>query len=112
SVLDPSVGPITGDPERLRQVMWNLLANAVKFTPKAGRVEVHLKRVNSHIEVAVSDTGEGIHPALMPFIFERFRQGDSSTTRAQQGLGIGLALVRHLVELHGGTVSADRAGEG
>jgi signal transduction histidine kinase/CheY-like chemotaxis protein len=112
SVLDPRAGPITGDPARLQQVMWNLLSNAVKFTPRRGRVEVHLGRVNSHVEIRVSDTGEGIAPDLLPVIFERFRQGDSSSTRAHGGLGIGLAVVRHLVELHGGTVTAESAGQG
>jgi signal transduction histidine kinase/ActR/RegA family two-component response regulator len=112
SVLDPRAGPITGDQARLQQVVWNLLINAVKFTPKGGRVQVHVQRVNSHIEIVVSDTGRGIDPDLLPFIFDRFRQADSSSTRAQGGLGLGLALVKHLVELHGGTVAAQSAGEG
>jgi PAS domain S-box-containing protein len=112
SVLDPRAGPVTGDPARLQQVVWNLLSNAVKFTPKRGRVAVHLLRVNSHVEIVVSDTGEGIRADVLPFIFERFRQGDSSPTRTHPGLGIGLALVRHLVELHGGTVTAESAGPG
>jgi CheY-like chemotaxis protein len=86
--------------------------NAVKFTPKGGRVQVHLLRVNSHVEIVVSDTGQGIAPGVIPFIFDRFRQGDSSSTRAHTGLGLGLALVRHLVELHGGTVIAESGGEG
>jgi signal transduction histidine kinase/ActR/RegA family two-component response regulator len=112
AVLDPRARPITGDPDRLQQVVWNLLMNAVKFTPKGGRVQVHLQRVNSHVEIVVSDTGQGISPGLLPVIFERFRQADSSTTRAQAGLGLGLALVRHLVEAHGGTVTAQSPGEG
>jgi signal transduction histidine kinase/ActR/RegA family two-component response regulator len=112
SVLDPRAGPITGDPDRLQQVVWNLLSNAVKFTPKGGRVQVHLQRINSHVEIVVSDTGQGIAPDLLPVIFERFRQADSSSTRAHTGLGLGLALVRHLVELHGGGVEAQSAGEG
>jgi PAS domain S-box-containing protein len=112
SVLDPRAGPITGDPDRLQQVVWNLLMNAVKFTPKGGRVQVHLQRVNSHIEVVVSDTGEGIPPAVLPFVFDRFRQADSSSTRAHSGLGLGLALVKHLVELHGGSVGAQSPGPG
>jgi signal transduction histidine kinase len=112
SVLDPRVVGATGDPGRLQQVVWNLLVNAVKFTPKGGRVQVHLQRVNSHVEIVVSDTGQGIRPELLPHLFERFRQADSSSTRAHAGLGIGLALVRHLVELHGGTVRAESSGEG
>jgi signal transduction histidine kinase/ActR/RegA family two-component response regulator len=112
SVLDPHAGPITGDPARLQQVVWNLLMNAVKFTDKGGRVQVHLQRVNSHVEVVVSDTGRGIDPDVLPFIFDRFRQAASSSTRAHGGLGLGLALVKHLVELHGGTVVAQSSGEG
>ncbi|HEY7648797.1 MAG TPA: ATP-binding protein, partial [Methylomirabilota bacterium] len=111
-VLDPRAGPITGDPDRLQQVVWNLLMNAVKFTPKGGRVQVHLQRVNSHVEIVVSDTGEGIPTAVLPFVFDRFRQGDSSSTRAHSGLGLGLALVKHLVELHGGSVVAQSPGPG
>jgi PAS domain S-box-containing protein len=112
SVLDPRTGPIMGDPDRLQQVAWNLLVNAVKFTSKGGRVQVHLRRVNSHIEIAVSDTGEGIDPARIPQIFEPFRQVDVGPTRRHAGLGLGLALVRHLVELHGGRVTATSEGEG
>jgi signal transduction histidine kinase/ActR/RegA family two-component response regulator len=111
-VLDPRAGPITGDPDRLQQVVWNLLMNAVKFTPKGGRVQASLQRVNSHVEIVVSDTGQGIAPDLLPLIFERFRQADSSSTRVHSGLGLGLALVKHLVELHGGLVVAQSAGEG
>jgi signal transduction histidine kinase/ActR/RegA family two-component response regulator len=111
AVLDPRAGPITGDPARLQQVVWNLLMNAVKFTPKGGRVQVHLQRVNSHVEIVVSDTGRGIDPDVLPFIFDRFRQADSSSTRAHGGLGLGLALVKQLVELHGGTVIARSDGE-
>jgi signal transduction histidine kinase/ActR/RegA family two-component response regulator len=112
SVLDPRAGPITGDPGRLQQVVWNLLMNAVKFTAKGGRVQVHLQRINSHVEIVISDTGQGIDPELLPFIFDRFRQADSSSTRAHGGLGLGLALVKHLVELHGGSVAAQSAGDG
>jgi PAS domain S-box-containing protein len=112
SVLDPRAGPVTGDPNRLQQVVWNLLMNAVKFTPKGGRVQVHLQRVNSHVEIVVSDTGPGIPAEVLPFIFDRFRQGDSSSTRAHTGLGLGLALVKHLVELHGGGVTVQSPGEG
>jgi PAS domain S-box-containing protein len=112
SVLDPRAGPITGDPDRLQQVVWNLLMNAVKFTPKGGRIQVHVQRVNSHVEIVVSDTGRGISADVLPFIFDRFRQGDSSSTRVHTGLGIGLALVKHFVELHGGDVVAESPGEG
>jgi signal transduction histidine kinase/ActR/RegA family two-component response regulator len=111
-VLDPRAGPITGDPARLQQVLWNLLMNAVKFTGKGGRIQVHLQRINSHVEVVVSDTGRGIDPDLLPFIFDRFRQADSSSTRSHGGLGLGLTLVKCLVELHGGTVVAQSDGEG
>ncbi len=110
-VLDPRAGPIAGDPDRLQQVVWNLALNAIKFTDRGGRVQVNVQRVNSHVEIVVSDTGRGIAPEVLPHIFERFRQADSTTTRAHGGLGIGLALVRHLVELHGGTVHAASLGE-
>ena len=106
TILDPAAGPIAGDPDRMQQIFWNLLSNAVKFTQKGGRIQVRLQRVNSHVEVAVSDTGKGIDSKLLPFVFERFRQGDGSTTREYGGLGLGLAIVRHLVELHGGVVNA------
>ncbi|HEY9845867.1 MAG TPA: PAS domain S-box protein, partial [Candidatus Caenarcaniphilales bacterium] len=111
-ILDPLAGPVSGDPERLQQVVWNLLANAVKFTPKGGRVQVRLERVNSHIEIIVSDTGQGIKAEFLPHIFERFRQADSTITRFHGGLGLGLAIVRQLVELHGGSVHAHSPGEG
>jgi signal transduction histidine kinase/ActR/RegA family two-component response regulator len=112
SVLDPLAGPVSGDSDRLQQVVWNLLSNAIKFTPKGGRVQVRLERVNSHIEIIVSDTGQGINPDFLPYIFERFRQADSTHTRSHGGLGLGLAIVRHLVELHGGNVQAQSPGEG
>lgn len=111
-VIDPWPGTISGDPARLQQVVWNLVNNAVKFTPKGGKVEVTLRRINSHIEISVSDNGIGIDPKLLPRIFDRFNQGDSSTTRTHGGLGLGLAIVRQLVELHGGRVSAESAGPG
>jgi hypothetical protein len=110
-ILDPHAGPVSGDPARLQQVIWNLVTNAVKFTPKGGKIQVRLARVNSHIEITVSDTGQGIEPEFLPVVFERFRQADATTTRHQGGLGLGLAIVKHLVELHGGAVSANSAGK-
>jgi signal transduction histidine kinase/ActR/RegA family two-component response regulator len=104
--------PVSGDPGRLQQVVGNLLANAVKFTPEGGRVRVSLEHVGAVARVRVSDTGSGIEPQVLPFIFERFRQADSTSTRKQKGLGLGLAIARHLVELHGGTIEAASAGEG
>jgi PAS domain S-box-containing protein len=112
AVVDPSSGPISGDPNRLQQVFWNLLINAVKFTPKGGRIQVVLERVNSHVEFHVIDSGEGIDPAFLPHVFERFIQADSSTTRRHGGLGLGLAIVKQLVDLHGGSVSARSPGRG
>jgi len=112
TIVDPRVGPVSGDPGRLQQVVWNLLTNAVKFTPKKGRVQVRLERVDSHIEIVVSDTGMGIGPDFLPYVFERFRQAEAGTTRRTGGLGLGLAIVRHIVEMHGGTVEASSAGEG
>ena len=112
SLLDPAASPMAGDPDRLRQVFWNLLSNAVKFTPKGGRVQILSQRIDSHVEIIVSDTGIGIGPALLPHVFERFRQGDKGTNRQSSGLGLGLAIVRHLVELHGGTVRAESKGDG
>jgi CheY-like chemotaxis protein/two-component sensor histidine kinase len=112
SHVDPSVGLTSGDSDRLQQVMWNLLANAVKFTPNDGRVDLHLLRVNGHVEITVSYTVIGIHPAFVALVFERFRQADASTTRKTGGLGIGLSIVRHIVEMHGGTVEAFSEGEG
>jgi signal transduction histidine kinase/CheY-like chemotaxis protein len=111
-VLDPGTARIMGDADRLQQVVWNLMTNAIKFTPKGGRVQVNLQRVNSHIEIVVSDTGEGISADMLPMVFERFRQDDTSSTRVHRGLGLGLALVRHLVEAHGGTVVAQSPGKG
>ncbi len=111
-VLDPLAGPVRGDPNRLQQCFWNLLSNAIRFTPKGGRVQVSLERVNSHLEVCVVDNGQGIEPDFLPHVFERFRQGDGSTTRRHGGLGLGLSIVKHLVELHGGTVRAKSAGIG
>jgi PAS domain S-box-containing protein len=112
AVLEPSARLVSGDPDRLQQVLWNLLSNAVKFTPRGGRVEIQLQRVNSQAELAVRDTGEGISPELLPHVFERFRQATGERVQAREGLGLGLAIVRHLVELHGGTVHADSPGAG
>ena len=110
SVLDPHVGQVSADPGRLQQVLWNLLTNAVKFTPKGGRVHVALGRVNSHLEISVSDTGEGITAEFLPHVFDRFRQADATLTRRHRGLGLGLAIVKNLVELHGGHVNVESAG--
>ena len=112
TALDSSINPISGDPDRLQQIIWNLMTNAIKFTPKGGRVQVWLERVESHVEITISDTGQGIAPAFLPHVFERFRQSDSSSTRREGGLGLGLSIVRQLVELHGGTVTAHSEGEG
>jgi PAS domain S-box-containing protein len=112
AMLDLFAGPIFGDPSRLQQVFWNLLNNAIKFTPKDGKVEVLLKRAGSEVEVTVVDTGEGIAPGFLPYVFDRFQQGDASTTRRHGGLGLGLAIVKELVELHGGTVRVESEGLG
>jgi signal transduction histidine kinase/DNA-binding response OmpR family regulator len=110
--LDVASAPLVGDPMRLQQVAWNLLSNAIKFTPLGGRVRVTLARVPEHVELTVADTGVGIDPAALPHVFERFRQAESGSARAHQGLGLGLSIVRHLVELHGGTVTARSEGLG
>ncbi len=110
SRIDPMVGLISGDPNRLQQVIWNLLSNAIKFTPSGGRVIIRLERKGTQAQIQVSDTGKGINADFLPHVFEYFRQADSSTTRTQGGLGLGLAIVRHLVELHGGTVTASSPG--
>ncbi|HZF10923.1 MAG TPA: ATP-binding protein [Thermoanaerobaculia bacterium] len=110
--LAPEAARATGDPNRLQQVVWNLLSNAVKFTPRQGEVEVALARTASQVEIRVRDSGIGIAPDFLDYVFDRFRQADSSTTRAHGGLGLGLAIVRHLVELHGGTVTAASSGAG
>lgn len=112
AVLDPVARPVSGDPNRLQQVFWNLLSNAIKFTPKGGRVQVVLERVNSHLEVSIIDSGEGISPEFLPYVFDRFRQADASTTRRHGGLGLGLAIVKQLVELHGGSVRVKSGGSG
>ncbi|MDT4969446.1 MAG: hypothetical protein QOJ64_4183 [Acidobacteriota bacterium] len=112
SALDTHIPAVSGDSDRLQQIMWNLLTNAIKFTSKGGDIDVLLERVASHIEITVKDTGQGIGPDFLPYVFDRFRQSDSSSTRKQGGLGLGLAIVRQLVELHGGTVEAESPGEG
>jgi PAS domain S-box-containing protein len=110
--LDPHAGPVSWDPSRLQQVVWNLVNNSVKFTQKRGTIRVGLRRVESLVEIAVSDNGQGIRTEFLPHIFERFRQEDASSRRSHGGLGLGLAIVKHLVEMHGGTVTADSEGEG
>jgi PAS domain S-box-containing protein len=110
--IEPGAGIVWGDPARLQQVMWNLLTNAIKFNLKGGSIDVRLERVESHVQIIVNDTGQGISPDFLPFVFERFRQADGTITRAHGGLGLGLSIVRHLVELHGGTIHAESAGEG
>jgi CheY-like chemotaxis protein len=110
--LDPRASPISGDPDRLQQIIWNLLTNAIKFTPKGGRVQVWSERVESHVEITICDTGQGIASEVLPYVFDRFHQSDSSSTRRHGGLGLGLSIVRQLVELHGGTVTAESPGAG
>jgi CheY-like chemotaxis protein/anti-sigma regulatory factor (Ser/Thr protein kinase) len=111
-LAQPGLGAISGDSARLQQIVWNLLSNAVKFTPQGGKIAVRIEQNGSHAKVTVQDTGQGIDPEFLPRVFDRFRQADSSTTRSFGGLGLGLAIVRHLVELHGGTVSAESEGTG
>jgi signal transduction histidine kinase len=103
---------VPGDPHRLQQVVWNLLSNAVKFTPADGRIDVRVCQTNGLIEIVVSDTGVGFSKSFKPYVFERFRQAESGTTRLHGGLGLGLSIARHIVEMHGGTIDADSAGEG
>jgi PAS domain S-box-containing protein len=110
--LDLRVGQIMGDPERLSQIIWNLLSNAIKFTPRSGRVELRMETMDHHVRIRISDTGKGIEPEFMPFIFDRFRQSDSSSARRFGGLGLGLSLAKQLVELHGGTIEAASDGPG
>lgn len=111
-IFDTGVVSVPGDPVRLQQVVWNLLSNAIKFTARGEHVQVRLERVNSHIEIVISDTGQGISADFLPFVFDRFRQADQRTSRQHGGMGLGLSIVRHLVELHGGSVKAESAGEG
>jgi len=112
TTLDPAVGPVSGDADRLQQIVWNLLTNAVKFTPKGGRIQVKVQHVESHVEIVVSDSGVGINKEFLPYVFDRFRQADASTTRIHGGLGLGLSIVHQLVDLHGGSVSVQSEGEG
>jgi CheY-like chemotaxis protein/anti-sigma regulatory factor (Ser/Thr protein kinase) len=112
TMFDPTIGQVLGDAARLQQVIWNLLTNAVKFTPDGGQVEIQLQLIGSQALIQVRDTGKGISPDFLPYVFEYFRQADATTTRTFGGLGLGLAIVRHLVELHGGTVQVDSPGEG
>jgi PAS domain S-box-containing protein len=111
TLCDSSIGPVRGDRTRLQQVLWNLLSNAVKFTPKEGQIKVILERVDSHVEISIEDTGIGIDPDFLPFVFDRFRQADPGTARRYGGLGLGLSIVRNLVELHGGSVRAKSPGK-
>ena len=111
-VMEPWVGPFEGDPERMKQIVWNLLSNAVKFTPPNGLIEVRLEKLENKALLIVSDTGQGIEPEFLPYVFDRFRQADSSTKRQQGGLGLGLAIVKHLVEMHGGAIYAYSGGKG
>jgi len=112
AMLDPAADTVSGDAERLQQVVWNLLSYAIKFAPEGGRVEVRLERADPHVEIVVADNGQGIKPEFLPYVFERFRQEDGATSRQHGGLGLGLAIVRHIVELHGGTVHAASEGLG
>ncbi|BAZ25304.1 GAF sensor hybrid histidine kinase [Kalymmatonema gypsitolerans NIES-4073] len=111
-MFEPNLGKVLGDSNRLQQIVWNLLANAVKFTQQGGQVNIRLERVGQYAQILVSDTGKGIEPDFLPYVFDYFRQENSTTTRNFGGLGLGLAIVRHLVELHGGTVQADSKGVG
>ncbi|MEO7190590.1 MAG: PAS domain S-box protein [Vicinamibacterales bacterium] len=112
TIIDPRTPSVSGDPERLQQILWNILSNAVKFTGRGGKVQTRLEQVNSSIEITVSDTGIGIPPEFLPHVFDRFRQADSGIDRASGGLGLGLAIARHLVELQGGRIFADSEGAG
>jgi len=112
TMLDPAAGPISGDADRLQQIVWNLLTNAVKFTPKGGRIQLKVQRIDSHVDIVVSDSGVGISKDFLPYVFDRFRQADASTTRIHGGLGLGLSIVHQLVDLHGGSASVQSEGEG
>jgi signal transduction histidine kinase len=110
--VDPDLPSIQGDPQRLQQILWNLLSNAVKFNEPGGEASLLVARDGRSLRITVSDSGVGIAPAMLPFVFDRFTQADPSSTRLHAGLGLGLAIVRHIVELHGGTVAAESPGEG
>jgi len=110
--IDPAAGTITADPDRLRQIAWNLMSNAIKFTPAGGRVAVEVQRAGDAVSIVVRDSGSGITADFLPHVFDRFRQGEAGAQRSHGGMGLGLAIVRHLVELHGGTVTAESAGAG
>jgi signal transduction histidine kinase len=110
--LDSNINPVRGDAERLRQIVWNLVSNAIKFTPQSGNVTIRLFQVQQYLQLEVCDTGQGIRASFLPYIFDRFRQADGSFTRVNGGLGLGLSLVRPLVEMHGGTIDIYSAGEG
>ena len=112
TIIDPGIGTIVCDPDRLQQIVWNLLSNAIKFTRDRGRVQLFIARTDDRIEIVVSDTGVGISAEFLPYVFDRFRQEQSGSKRRHGGLGLGLAIVRHLVELHGGSVTASSTGEG
>jgi signal transduction histidine kinase len=112
STLDPMAGPVSGDANRLQQIVWNLLSNAVKFTPTGGRIEVRLERADNQVRVIVNDSGAGISAEFLPFVFDRSRQADGTTAKPHGGLGLGLAIVRQIVELHGGTIHAYSEGKG
>jgi CheY-like chemotaxis protein/two-component sensor histidine kinase len=112
AVVDPVAGPVTGDPNRMQQIVWNLLSNAIKFTPRGGKVQITLERVSSHVELSVSDTGHGIEVDFLPYVFDRFTQAESMLTKINVGLGLGLAIVKNLTEMHGGTVGVKSAGVG
>ncbi len=112
AVVESGTGTMTGDARRLQQVLWNIVHNAVKFTPAGGRVELRVQRDSDHVVITVQDTGKGISPAFLPYVFERFRQEDSTTTREFFGLGLGLAIAKQLIELHGGSISASSLGDG
>src|SRR5687768_8496319 len=111
-IVDGTIGPMVGDPRRLQQVVWNLLTNAIKFSSKDSEVRLTLRAIDEWAEILVEDDGAGIDPSFLPHVFERFRQSDSTTTRAQSGLGLGLAIARHIVERHGGTITAESEGRG
>jgi signal transduction histidine kinase len=112
AAVEPNVGEIRADPRRLQQILWNLVHNAIKFSTTEGRVEIHVQRSPAALQITVKDNGRGISPAFLPHVFERFRQQDASSTRETFGLGLGLSIAKHLVELHGGTIMADSAGDG